>query len=267
MRTATALWRACSPKPVVAITAATALLAASSGRGGRRALVSTAAVFAGQLLTGWTNDVIDADLDRRAKRSDKPIATGELSAATTKRAIAAVLPTAVVLSRAAGPYGPLIHGTGLALGAAYNLGLKATPLSFLPIAGAFALIPIYALGQVPPASTLVAGALLGIAAHLGQTLPDIGTDREAGVLGLPQRLGGRRSAVGVAALMGAAGALISIATRRKATIATAAVGTAVAVGAATAGLKNRPALAFRLTIGAASLLVAAYSLSLKSSSR
>ncbi len=37
---------------------------------------------------------------------------------------------------------------------------------------------------------MAAGALLGVAAHLGDTLPDIEADRAAGIRGLPHRLGG-----------------------------------------------------------------------------
>lgn len=249
------------------MTAATALLAASSGRGLRRAALATAGILAGQLFTGWTNDVLDAELDRRAGRTDKPIATGELPAATACCAMTAALPAALVLSRAAGGRGVLLHGTGIVLAGAYNLGLNRTPLSFLPYAAAFGLLPAYALGEIPPAWTLAAGAVLGTAGHLGQVLPDIEADRRAGRLGLPQRLGVRRSAIGIAILMGACAAILSVATHRRATVMASAVGTAVAAGAAVAGLRGRPRPAFRLTMAAAGLLGVAYSLSLRDLSR
>jgi 4-hydroxybenzoate polyprenyltransferase len=261
--TAMALWRSSHPEPVVAVTAAAGLLAASSGRGARRAILATGAVFAGQLLTGWTNDLLDLELDRRAARTDKPLANGELRPAAVRRAMAAAFPAALLLSRAGGPRGIQVHGAGLALAAAYNLGLKRTPLSFVPYAGAFALLPVYALGKRPPAWTLAAASMMGAAAHLGQVLPDVASDRRAGVLGLPQRLGTVRSSLGVAALLSTAAALLSVATRRPATALISAGGAAVSPSAAAAGLANRPRLAFRLTMGAAGLLVAAYSVSLR----
>jgi 4-hydroxybenzoate polyprenyltransferase len=265
--TVSALWRASHPEPVVAVTAATALLSAASGKGARRAAVATAAVLAGQLLTGWTNDLIDAERDARARRRDKPVATGELPKAHVLYAMALALPWSLLLSRAAGRRGPAVHGAGIADAALYNLGLKATPLSVGPYAAAFALLPVYALDERPPTWALAAGSLLGAGAHLGQVLPDIEADRKEGVLGLPQRLGRRWSSIGIVGTLGAAAATLSLATRRPATIALAAVGTAVAAAAAAAGLKERPALGFRLTMGAAGLLVAAYSLSLRPVSR
>lgn len=262
-----ALWRASHPEPVVAVTAATALLAASSGKGYRRAAVATAAVLAGQLFTGWTNDVLDADLDRRAGRVDKPVATGELPRAHALMGMTLTLPWSLLLSRGAGRRGPVVHGAGIALAAGYNLGLKGTPLSFVPYAAAFALLPAYALDEMPPPWAAAAGALLGTAAHLAQVLPDIDADRREGVLGLPQRLGTRGSALGVAALLSAAALTLSVATRRRAPIVIAAAGALTAAAASAAGLRGSPRLAFRLTMGAAGLLVAAYSLSLRTLSR
>ena len=267
LRRAGALWRASHPEPVVAVTAATAVLAVASGRGLRRAAFATAAVLAGQLFTGWTNDLLDVELDRRAGRQDKPIATGEVPPSHAAIGMAATLPAAVILSRAAGRHGTKVHGAGLALAAIYNTRLRATPLSFIPYAGAFALLPIYALGEAPPAWALGTAALIGTAAHLGQVMPDIESDRQAGVLGLPQRLGTEASALGIAALMTAAAITLSAATRRAGTILLAAAGTALAMGAAVAGHHKQPQVAFRLTMGAAGLLVSAYALTLKTVSR
>ena len=54
----------CHPGPTVAVTTFTALLAASAGHPLPRGLLVTAAVFAGQLSIGWSNDLIDASRDR-----------------------------------------------------------------------------------------------------------------------------------------------------------------------------------------------------------
>ena len=79
---------------------------------------------------------------------------------------------------------------------AYNLGLKSTWLSPLPYALAFGLLPAFVtlgLAGHPwprPAVTAVA-ALLGVGAHLLNTIPDHDADLRTGVRGLPQRIGPR----------------------------------------------------------------------------
>ncbi|CAM5644301.1 hypothetical protein SCALM49S_04886 [Streptomyces californicus] len=76
----------------------------------------------------------------------------------------------------------------------YNLRLKATALSWLPYVSGFGLLPAAVTLTLPGQPwprwwTVAAGALLGLAAHLADTLPDIAADRAAGVTGLPHRLG------------------------------------------------------------------------------
>lgn len=67
----------------------------------------------------------------------------------------------------------------------------------MPYAVAFGVVPaIVALALPtpawPPAWMLLAGALLGVGAHLLNALPDLGDDIATGVKGLPQRMGARR---------------------------------------------------------------------------
>src|SRR5450631_4088678 len=74
----------------------------------------------------------------------------------------------------------------LALGLAYNLGLKATPLSGIVFALAIPLIPVYAfvgVGHIIPLLGwfIPVAALLGIAINLANSLPDIEEDRASGV--------------------------------------------------------------------------------------
>ena len=93
-----ALIRASHPGPTVAVTALTALLAAAAGHGLRTGLVVTAAVAAGQLTIGWSNDVIDADRDQQVGRIDKPVARGEVSETLVRRMIIAAAGKANVIS-------------------------------------------------------------------------------------------------------------------------------------------------------------------------
>ena len=62
----------------------------------------TLAVFAGQLTIGWSNDLVDAERDRRSGRTDKPVAGGELAERLLRRAIGAAVVACVGLSLACG---------------------------------------------------------------------------------------------------------------------------------------------------------------------
>jgi 4-hydroxybenzoate polyprenyltransferase len=95
----------------------------------------------------------------------------------------------------------------------YNLGLKATLLSWLPYAIAFGTLPAVAtLSASPPrwpaVWALTAGALLGVAAHLANVLPDLREDVATGLRGLPHRFGARATALTGAAILLAASAVI-----------------------------------------------------------
>ena len=185
----------CHPGPTVAVTAFTALLAASAGHTLPRGLLVTAAVFAGQLSIGWSNDLIDASRDRAVSRPDKPIARGDVTEGTVRLATISALAACVVLSLACGIAAGTVHLVlGVASGWAYNLWFKRTALSPLPYAVAFAILPaVVTLAlptpEWPPWWVMVTGGLLGVGAHFLNALPDLADDAETGVHGLPHRLG------------------------------------------------------------------------------
>ncbi len=187
---------ACHPGPVVAVTALACALAAGVGLSpGRFALVG-AAVLAGQLSVGWCNDAYDAGRDARAGRRGKPVADGAVPVRVVWGAAAVAGVLCVPLSLACGLLAGTVHLAAVAAAWLYNLRLKATALSWLPYAVGFAALPSLVALAAPGAPwprwwTVVAGALLGVAAHLGDTLPDIEADRAAGIRGLPHRLGAR----------------------------------------------------------------------------
>src|SRR5674476_1428464 len=88
----------------------------------------------------------------------------------------------------------------------YNLGLKATALSWLPYAIAFGMLPAAATLSAsqprwPATWALTAGALLGVAAHLANVLPDLGEDAATGIRGLPHRLGAKTTALAGAGIL------------------------------------------------------------------
>ncbi|MFN2537255.1 MAG: UbiA family prenyltransferase [Mycobacteriales bacterium] len=184
------LVQACHPGPTVAVTAlATALAGSTDARPVRVAL----AFLAGQLSVGWSNDWVDADRDRAVARGDKPVVQG-LPVATVRTAALLALTACVPLSLALGWRAGIAHLVAVASAWAYNLGLKATVLSWAPYALSFGLVPsVVTLVRhvTAPWWATTAGALLGVGAHAANVLPDLDADARTGVRGLPQRLGGR----------------------------------------------------------------------------
>jgi 4-hydroxybenzoate polyprenyltransferase len=214
--TVRALVRACHPEPTMTVTAVAAAFAASVGRGGPGTLAVAAAVLAGQLSVGWSNDWLDRERDARAGRRDKPVARGALPGGAVAAAALTALGVAVPLSFLSGWRAALAHLVALAAAWGYNLGVKATAWSPLPYAVAFALLPAFVvLGlpghPIPPGWLVAAGALLGVGAHLANVLPDIPDDLASGVRGLPHRLGAAWSRRLAAALLLAASAVLVLA--------------------------------------------------------
>ncbi|MFJ4963897.1 UbiA family prenyltransferase [Streptomyces sp. NPDC088729] len=193
-RTGLGLALACHPGPVAAVTALACALALGAGHGpGRLALVG-AAVLAGQLSVGWCNDAFDAGRDARAGRRGKPAADGTVAVSAVWTAAAVALALCAVLSLACGGRAGAVHLAAVGAAWLYNVRLKATVLSWLPYAVGFGALPAVVTLALPVAVwprwwALAAGALLGVAAHLGDTLADIPQDRAAGIRGLPHRLG------------------------------------------------------------------------------
>ena len=203
----------CHPLPSVAVTLLSAGLAALASLPVGRGVLVTAAVFTGQLSIGWSNDYLDAERDRAVRRPDKPVAAGAVSPRAAGAAALVALILTAALSAALGWPGGAAALVVVVCGWLYNLGLKATFLSWVPYAVAFGLLPAVAtLSASPPrwpaAWAFAAGALLGVAAHLANVLPDLREDVATGVRGLPHRLGARSTSLTAAAILLAASAAI-----------------------------------------------------------
>lgn len=188
------LVRTAHPVPALAVTMLTMALAASMGVSMPTAAALFIAVLSGQLVVGWTNDVVDRERDRRVGRCDKPLATGQLSVGLVRSAIGAASVVCILTSLWCGLGAGLLHltcGVGAAL--AYNVKLKSTVLSWLPYSLAFGCLPaVVSLARdpatLPPLRIVAVGALLGFAAHLLNALPDFTDDVATGVRGFPHRL-------------------------------------------------------------------------------
>ena len=190
---------ACHPGPTVAVTTVITLLAAAAGRDRAGLVLMASATLTGQLSVGWCNDAFDADRDRAAGRAEKPTVRGDVTARTLWRGAAVALAVSVVLSYvAAGRLGGTAHVIAVLSAWAYDLALKPTVLSWLPYAVSFGLVPAFVTygltPSVAPAAWLsAAAALLGVAAHLANALPDVESDQAVDSGGVVARLGVRRS--------------------------------------------------------------------------
>lgn len=214
-RLAVSLLTACHPGPAAAVTLLMTGLAATAGHDGRSCLLVAAAVLAGQLSVGWCNDAVDARRDRAAGRQRKPVVSGAVSVTTVRAAAFVALGLSVPLSLACGLLAGSVHLAGIGAAWAYNLGVKATALSWLPYAVGFAALPAFVALGLPrspwPAWWVVtSGALLGVGAHLGNVLPDIGSDLATGVRGWPQRLGPARARLLLPVPLVAASAILAL---------------------------------------------------------
>ncbi|MGQ7296850.1 UbiA family prenyltransferase [Quadrisphaera sp. KR29] len=258
------LARACHPAPTVAVTSFAAALAAAAAPPGRRASTAgrvAAAVGLGQVAVGWANDALDAPLDAAAGRTEKPVAAGRLPRAAVGAgavlAAAAAVPASLALEAGRAGTGRL-HLVGLAGALGYDLGLKGTPASPLPYLLFFGSLPsvaVGAAGRSAPRLLCTAAGLLGLAAHLANTVPDAAADAATGVRGLPQRLGPRASRVGAALGVALADAVLLAGRRRE--LGPAPTGLLLAAGAAGAlGAAADGRTGFRAVMGAAALSVA-----------
>ena len=149
-----------------------------------------------QAAIGVLNDVCDRALDA-ASKPEKPLVRGVVQPGEAL-ALVVILPGLALL--AAQPFGlaaALILAAVMALGFAYDLRFKGTPVSALLFALHFPLLPLFvwaALGAWRPFLpwVLPIGAALGIAANIANSLPDLPEDIASGVRGLPHVLGLRR---------------------------------------------------------------------------
>ena len=200
LRRVSALVRSTHPGPGIAVTVVAALLGVAVGLEPWRVAVLGVAMLLDQCSVGLSNDWIDADRDRAVGRQDKPVARGEIPVHVVRAAAWLAASAALLLTLPLGLAATAAHAVALGSAWAYNATLKNSAVSVLPYALSFGLLPALAtLARPVPALpvwwAVAAGALLGVAAHFANVLPDLDDDRETGIRGLPHRMGLRASIV------------------------------------------------------------------------
>ncbi|HEX9038393.1 MAG TPA: UbiA family prenyltransferase [Ktedonobacterales bacterium] len=206
-----ALWALVHPGPSLASAAAYVVFALLA-TGGRPTLVTltvtTIGMIALQFAISAFNDYSDREADAHSHKF-KPVALGILS---PRVAVFATVALSVITLACYAPFGltpTLMAMTYLAVGFAYDLGLKSTLAGALLVGLAFPLLPMLAwtlFASFKPALfwTFPIGLAVGASIHIADALPDLAADTAAGARTLAQTLGRSAIAVEWGALIAAA---------------------------------------------------------------
>jgi 4-hydroxybenzoate polyprenyltransferase len=147
-----------------------------------------------QLSIGAVNDLADVELDRLGKPA-KPIPAGMVSIGTARAWAVVSGAMGLLLAVPSGLGATVVWVIALGLGYLYDVRLSRTALSWLPLALALPLVPIFAwlgaTGDVPASllPLIPAAVLAGAALILSNGLVDVERDDRAGKTTLPVRLG------------------------------------------------------------------------------
>jgi 4-hydroxybenzoate polyprenyltransferase len=159
------------------------------------------AAASGQAFTGWSNDYIDANLDRTLGRITKPVVRDQLQKVDLVIpmivSLVVVIPTSFL---AGGLTGGIAHLVAVAGAFVYNRYLCRTIFSWLPYAISFGAYPLFIAQSAsrefyPTTGLYFICVLIGVIIHLFNALPDIDIDRRAGLGGIAVSLGRTKSLV------------------------------------------------------------------------
>lgn len=200
------------PGPSVLVTIVFVAVAALAGRSvpdPARVLQLAGMMLPIQFAIGVINDVGDLQ-DDTAGKPWKPLPRGTVSrrAAAVAGALLGAAGLAVAATINLATLG--LGAAGLGAGVAYDLGLRRTPVSWIPWWGGIALLPLAAYASVVaiPVRLILLVPFAGLAAlglHLANAAPDIDADRAAGRRSLPVLLGAeptRRLQVAALSMLG-----------------------------------------------------------------
>jgi len=190
------LLRAAHPRQALLTATGLSVAAALSGRPGREVALVAATVLVGQAVLGWHNDLVDRRRDAR-RPIGKPIADGHLEPGTAWFALTCALLLLVPLSVSNGVTAGCAYLASVAVGLVGNVVLRASLLSWLPWAVAFALYAPFLsyggwggqyVGNPPQPAMVALAAALGVGVHVLCALPGLVADHEDGLRHLPLRI-------------------------------------------------------------------------------
>ena len=155
-----------------------------------------------QLSIGAFNDLRDAAADAISKPA-KPIPSGTARRGEARLLAIGGLGVGLALSWPSGPIVTAVAAAGAACGYLYDIGLKRTPLSWLPLAIALPLLPAFAWlgasagpasplgGGFPPGAVILVplAIVAGAALAISNALVDLDADHAAGLSTVVARLG------------------------------------------------------------------------------
>jgi 4-hydroxybenzoate polyprenyltransferase len=200
MRKTLSLIKSTHPLPSFSVALFTLMFSLGLGVDLGRSFARGLAMLLQQFSIGLSNDWQDYGRDLASGRKDKASVTGlvtvfELQISSVASALLALV-VAFLLNPAAG----LLMVLMLAIGWAYNLGMKLNWSSAVPYALGFGTIPVFVgLSAGFPSEiqlwVVATAMLLGVSAHFANALPDLVEDKANGVNALPHILGRRSSAV------------------------------------------------------------------------
>jgi len=197
------LVRAAHPRQAVLTAAGVAGAAAAFGRPLREVGLVALTVLVGQVVLGWHNDLVDADVDLAHERAGKPVSDGRLDPGSLWFALSCAVLVLVPLAFANGVTAGACYLGSVVVAALGNVVLRRGPLSFVPWVVAFGLYAPFlsyggwvpGLDGEPPHPVVVAlAALAGVGAHVLTALWGLVADHEDGWTYLPLRLGLRMGA-------------------------------------------------------------------------
>ena len=192
------LIRLSHPFPSLLNALATGAIALIAGGGPATALRLGTAMLALQASIGAVNDLVDAASDAVAKPA-KPIPTGAVTPSIGRVWAVAALGLGLLLAVPSGAATVAVAALGVGLGYMYDLRLSRTALSWLPLALALPLLPVFgwlgARGELP--STLLAlfpvAVLAGAALLVANGLVDLERDATSGKPTIAVRIGRGRA--------------------------------------------------------------------------
>ena len=178
--------------------AATGGVAILAGAGPATALRLAVSMLLLQASIGAVNDLVDRPLDQEQKPA-KPLPSGLVSDGQARAWAGLTATIGLALAVPTGPTAIGVASLGLGLGYAYDLRLSRTVLSWLPLALALPLVPVYgwlgATGVIPPGlvALLPAALLAGAGLAIGNGLVDLERDAPVGKATIAVRIGRDRA--------------------------------------------------------------------------